>query len=64
MTLIELLFAVCVIADVILHSLVLLVLRDTLHTLALRESARRLWPRRADDAAQVRRAVARDAEDA
>ena len=43
MTLIEFLFAVCVIADVVLHSLVLLELRDQRITWMLRKSMRREW---------------------
>jgi hypothetical protein len=45
MTLIEFLFAVCVIADVVLHSLVLLELRNTRHTIAAQGSLRRQWRR-------------------
>jgi hypothetical protein len=36
-----LLFAVCVIADVVLHCVVIVLLRDTLLTMRLRESVRR-----------------------
>ena len=43
MTVIEFLFAVCVVADVVLHSLVLLALRDKLDTLILQGSKRRQW---------------------
>lgn len=66
MTLIEFLFAVLVGALIVLEWVKIDQNRqmlDALNALLLRESKRRDWPPRADDATQVRRAINLDAKD-
>jgi hypothetical protein len=45
-TLIELLFAVLIVASIVLDCVTILLLRDTLHTLVMQGSLRREWVRK------------------
>jgi|GEM_PF-5699970 len=68
MTSIELIIIVAILATIVLHCFTLLLVRDTLRTLAMRGSTRRAWPTgalppRVGDAELIRQAVNEDARD-